>query len=232
MTSPCLTAGGLRFLGHRLPAADLGLSSEDGRAYWPRGQTATGLPCSALVRRDGVGCLLYCGALVSAAAAGAACRPLARSSPWLSTIVFRRPSMTQPQQRFTRVHPSRLSLARFLRMVRSLLGLHLPAFARFVTWRLRRSGTGLDTRQGHGDSVMTTHRVRLHVATSPQNRTGTFQRIRLKHRTTLQRRSAVAPSGEQPERYYGRAGSRGEDRWWQQHQLRPLRPCRHFCITA
>ena len=83
---------------------------------------------------------------------------------------FRRPSMTQPQQRFTRVHPVRLSLARFPRMVRSRLGLHLPAFARFVTWRLRRSGTGLDTRQGHGDSAMTTHRVRLHVATSPQNR--------------------------------------------------------------
>src|SRR5262249_38848173 len=56
--------------------------------------------------------------------------PLARSSPWLPTIPFRRPSVTQPQQRFTRVHPARLSLARFLRMVRSPLGLHLPAFAR------------------------------------------------------------------------------------------------------
>src|SRR6516164_7036301 len=103
MTSPCLTAGGLRFLGHRVPAAGLGRPSEDRRAYWPVGQTATGLPCSALVRRDGVGCLLYRGAVVSAAAAGAACRPYARSSPWLSTIVFRRPSMTQPQQRFTHV---------------------------------------------------------------------------------------------------------------------------------
>src|SRR6516164_5058487 len=82
MTSPCLTAGGLRFLGHRVPAAGLGRPSEDRRAYWPVGQTATGLPCSALVRRDGVGCLLYRGAVVSAAAAGAACRPYARSSPW------------------------------------------------------------------------------------------------------------------------------------------------------
>ena len=82
---------------------------------------------------------------------------------------FRRPSMTQPQQRFTHVHPVRLSLARFPRMVRSRLRLHLPAFARFVTWRLRRSGTGLDTRQGHGDSAMTTHRVRLHVATPPNS---------------------------------------------------------------
>src|SRR5262249_26912638 len=153
------------------PAAGLGLPSEDRRAYWPVGQTATGLPCSALVRRDGVGCLLYCGAGVSLAGAGAASSPLAQASPWLSTIVFRRPSMTQPQQRLTRVHPVRLSLARFPRMVRGPLGLHLPAVARFVTWRLRRSGTGSDTRQGHGDSAMTTHRVRLHVATPPKNRT-------------------------------------------------------------
>src|SRR5262249_50579314 len=96
MDSPCLSAGGLRFLGHRVPAAGLGLPSEDRRAYWPVGQTATGLPCSALVSSDGVGCLLYCGAGVSLAGAGAASSPLAQASPWLSTIVFRRPSMTQP----------------------------------------------------------------------------------------------------------------------------------------
>jgi len=102
---------------------------------------------------------------------GSGLPPLAQSSPWWSTIFFRRPSVTQPQRRLTCVHPSRLSLARFLRMVRSRLGLHLPAVARFVTWRLRRSGTGLDTRQSHGNSAMTTHRVRLHVATPPKNRT-------------------------------------------------------------
>src|SRR5262249_48647640 len=66
---------------------------------------------------------------------------------------LRRPSVTKPQWEFTRVHPSDLPLAWFARMVRARLGLHPPAFARFVTWRLRGSGTGLDT----GRDVATSH---------------------------------------------------------------------------
>jgi len=34
MDSPCLSAGGLRFLGHPVPAAGLGRPSEDRPAYW------------------------------------------------------------------------------------------------------------------------------------------------------------------------------------------------------
>ena len=47
MDSPCLSAGGICFLGHLVPAADLGRPSEDRPAYWPGGQTTTGLPRSA-----------------------------------------------------------------------------------------------------------------------------------------------------------------------------------------
>jgi hypothetical protein len=49
MDSPCLSAGGLRFLGHPVPAAGLSRPSEDRRAYWPAGQTASGFPRSAPV---------------------------------------------------------------------------------------------------------------------------------------------------------------------------------------
>src|SRR6516225_5189183 len=49
MNSPCLSAGGIRFLGHPVPAAGLGRPSEDRPAYWLGGQTASGLPRSAPV---------------------------------------------------------------------------------------------------------------------------------------------------------------------------------------
>jgi len=55
--------------------------------------------------------------------------------------------VTEPHRQFTCVHPSDLPLARFARMVRVCLGLHPSAVARFVTWRLQGSGTGLDTIQ-------------------------------------------------------------------------------------
>src|SRR5208337_5341916 len=58
---------------------------------------------------------------------------------------FRRPDLTEPRQKFTCIHPSDLPLARLARMVRVCLGHHPSAFARFVTWRLRGSGTGMDT---------------------------------------------------------------------------------------
>ncbi len=58
---------------------------------------------------------------------------------------FRRPVLTQPRQRFTRVHPCQLSLARLVRMVRSCLGLQPSAVARPVTGTLARFGN----RRGH-----------------------------------------------------------------------------------
>jgi hypothetical protein len=66
---------------------------------------------------------------------------------------FRRPSLTKPHRKLTCVHPSDLPLARLAWMVQAPLGLHPSAVARFVTWRLQGSGTGLDT----GWSVTTSH---------------------------------------------------------------------------
>jgi hypothetical protein len=60
MSSPRLSAGGIRFLDHRVPAEELGLPSEDRQAYWPEGQTSSGLPRSASVRYNRGGCRLYC----------------------------------------------------------------------------------------------------------------------------------------------------------------------------
>jgi hypothetical protein len=69
--------------------------------------------------------------------------------------------VTQPPQRFTRVRPSRLSLARWARMTRACLGLHPPAFACFVTWHLRGSGTDVDTHRDQGAQPLITLQVRL-----------------------------------------------------------------------
>lgn len=66
---------------------------------------------------------------------------------------LRRHSLTKPPRKLTCVHPSDLPLARFAWMVQALLGLHPSAVARFVTWRLQGSGTGLDT----GWSMTTSH---------------------------------------------------------------------------
>ena len=78
MDSPCLSAGGIRFLNLRVPAGELGLASEDRLAYRVCARTTTGLPRSAPVRHDRGGCCLYSGAVVSAL------EPVRRSSPLLS----------------------------------------------------------------------------------------------------------------------------------------------------
>jgi hypothetical protein len=65
MTSPCLSAGGLRFLGHLVPAAGLGRPSEDRPAYWLGTRPQRGCRVPHLMRSDGGGRLLYCGAGVS-----------------------------------------------------------------------------------------------------------------------------------------------------------------------
>ena len=78
MDSPCLSAGGIRFLNLRVPAGELGLASEDRLAYRVCARTTTGLPRSAPVRHDRGGCCLYSGAVVSAL------EPVRRSSPLLA----------------------------------------------------------------------------------------------------------------------------------------------------
>jgi len=76
MDSPCLSAGGIRFLNLRVPAGELGLASEDRLAYRACARTTTGLPRSAPVRHDRGGCCLYSGAVVSVL------EPVRRSSPF------------------------------------------------------------------------------------------------------------------------------------------------------
>ena len=153
MSSPCLSAGGVRFLGHPVPAAGLGRPSEDRPAYWPPGQTASGLPRSAPVetRRGWVppilrdlgapACRVESGMPLPDQVAG----PGAWSVYRRVSRRLRRPFVTQPQRRFIGIHPSRLSLARLAWMVQARLGLHPSAVARHVTGALARVGN----RPGH-----------------------------------------------------------------------------------
>ena len=165
MDSPCLSAGGIRFLNLRVPAGELGRASEDRLAYRVCARTTTGLPRSAPVRHDRGGCCLYSGAVVSALEPVRRSSPLlARSSPFQPS--YRRPYVTEPHRQFTCVHPSALPLARFARMVRVCLGLHPSAVARFVTWRLQGSGTGLDTIQSRDNESRLLNLVQSRVATN------------------------------------------------------------------
>ena len=114
-------------------------------------QTAMGLPCFAPGRRDRRGCLLYPGVLVSrrdwfhVLTVSYRHGIWTRSSPSGLTIGFRRPQFTGPRRRFTGVHPSDLSLARFVWMVQTRLGHYPSAFARAVARTLAWVGN----RPGH-----------------------------------------------------------------------------------
>ena len=175
MDSPRLSAGGLRFLDLHVPAVEFRLPSEDRRAYWTCAQTTTGLPRFVPVRCDRGGCFLYSGV------AGVQMRGQGRRSlmagvfgSWLLTHYrrkrinhrFRRSSLTEPQQKFTCVHPSDLPLARWTWMVQAPLGLHPSAVARFIAWRLQGLGTWLDTSQEHDNESCSLKLARLRVAVS------------------------------------------------------------------
>ena len=165
MDSPRLSAGGIRFLDLHVPAVELRLPSEDRRAYWACAQTTTGLPRFAPVRYDRGGCFLYSGVVVSAHRTSSEVEstfdPLIAVSTILSATL-----VTEPHRKFTCVHPSDLPLARFARMVRVCLGLHPSAVARFVTWRLQGSGTGLDTIQSRDNESRLLKLVQTRVATN------------------------------------------------------------------
>ena len=150
MNSPCLSAGGVCFLDLPVPAERFGLPC--GRLTGDR-RISSGLPCSASDEvRLGWASLLP---------RGRWCPRMALRGPWSTADFrsafptrhcrfdhqFRQPFLTRPRQRFTCVRPSSLSLARSALVVKARLGHYPSAFARFVTWRLRGSGTGLDTGQ-------------------------------------------------------------------------------------
>ncbi len=140
-------------LGPSCSRCGLGPSFRRSSGLLAQGQTASGLPRSAPVemRRERVPPILR------DLGAPAYCKesdtplPDRRLGPGSWSIYrrvshrLRRPFVTQPPRRFTRVHPSRLSLARLAWMVQAALGLHPPAFARPVTEALARVGN----RPGH-----------------------------------------------------------------------------------
>src|SRR5206468_4098065 len=124
----------------------------------------------------------------------------------------RRPHVTEPQWRFARAHPSDLPLARLALVVRVRLGHHPSAFARFVTWRLRGSGNGLDTGRGRGTEPRPLISERLRVATFS---TSTFRTHRpiangnlAPQKTTPRRRTGPDPHGCET------VGSGRQARWW------------------
>ena len=163
MNSPCLSAGGLRFLGLLVPAVGLGLPSEDRQACWPvRARPQRGYHVPHQLRRDGRVGASYTARSLGAPAAcrrrHALTRRRTRSGSWPShrrvSHRLRRPFVTQPQRRFICIHPSRLSLTRLAWMVQARLGPHPSAFARHVTGAaLRGPGTDMGTNRGRGDSA-------------------------------------------------------------------------------
>src|SRR5262249_48405020 len=112
MPSPCLSAGGLCFLDLHVPAVELGLSSEDRRAYWtcrPDHNGVTAFHTSE--KRSGWVLPVLRGRGVLARAGGV--RVTLGAQYRRGNHRFRRPSLTKPHRQFTRVHPSDLPLARF-----------------------------------------------------------------------------------------------------------------------
>ncbi len=83
--------------------------------------TPSGLSRSACVSCDRGGCRLYSGAEVSLSHTVWLCDLLCPLPPYQPS--FGGQQLTEPQRRFTRVHPSGLSLARLATMVRPPLGL-------------------------------------------------------------------------------------------------------------
>jgi hypothetical protein len=131
MPSRCLSAAGLRFLDHPLPTGDFRRSCVRPTDL---GQTPSGFPRSAPLRADWGGCLLYSGGMVSLPAT-CGNRPPSKHgydlscfcptiAVWVSHRV-RQLQITEPQRRFTSVHPSSLSLAWVVLMTNTALGLCL-----------------------------------------------------------------------------------------------------------
>ncbi len=108
---PCLTAGGLRFLGHLVPAAAWAGLPKIGRPTGPEARPQRGCRVPLPERCDGGGRLLYCGAWVSVSRLWPGAGPVARHRRDCHRGSGDQ-TVTQPRRRFTGVRPCRLSLAR------------------------------------------------------------------------------------------------------------------------
>src|ERR1043166_1806797 len=129
MPSRCLSATGFRFLALPVPTEP---SSHSYGGCTDHGQIPLGLPRSAPSRPNWGGCLLYSGGVVSAPATCGNRRSLQHGPdrpclcPSIAVLLshrVRQLQFTEPQQRFTTVHPSSLSLARVLLMTNVTLRL-------------------------------------------------------------------------------------------------------------
>ena len=118
MDSPCLSAGGLRFSDHHVPAEGLGRPSEDRSAYRQRTGPQRGCRVPHRPRPGGGGALSTAGSgcprgLLGEPTFAVPLRRRHRPDPSLPRQPsLRQPVMTQPRQGFTRVRPSHLPLAR------------------------------------------------------------------------------------------------------------------------
>jgi hypothetical protein len=177
MPSRCLSAAGLRFVDHPVPTEDFR------RSYvWPtdRGQTSLGFPRSAPSSCDWGGCLLYSGVVVSLLRG--VCEPLATETwilppclcPSIAVLVshrVRQLQITEPQRRFTAVHPSSLSLAWMTLMTNVLLGLCLSLQTRSLLRTPGESGNRLWTQAWMRPLFRITRLVRPRVAPTPMAKT-------------------------------------------------------------
>lgn len=162
MDSPYLSVDGIRLLGLPVPAAALGLPSEDRRAYRP--ETGPQRGCRVPHQRDTIGEGAFYTPGPGCPRSGKCRTGVPGPTIAVSNHRFRRLAITEPRRRFTFVRPSNLPLARRALMVKVRLGHFPPALVCFVTWHLRGAGTSLDTNWSRNNELRPLVLVRLHVA--------------------------------------------------------------------
>ena len=171
MPSRCLSAAGFRFLDRPVPTGDF-------RRSYVRptdlSQTPWGLPRSAPSSCDWGGCLLYSGGVVSVQVTCGNHLPLKQvlpaSAPLLpswSIIVSGNFQITEPQRRFTSVHPSSLSLAWGELMTNPPLGLCLSRQTPPLLAAPGETGNRLWTHAWMRPFLRITRLVRPRVAPTP-----------------------------------------------------------------
>lgn len=178
-SSRCLSAAGVRFLGHPVPARGLGLPRSRLTAQSPE-RTPSGFPRSTQLRYDRGGRPLYPGdggVLPVGGSLSDRHPPLLSGQPLHSAedSVWRSPNVTRHHQGFTCVHPSGLPLACGPRTDREPLGVFFELRTPPLPVTHVEAGTGLGHWPGSTPSTSveppigaTTQTVRPRVAPSPR----------------------------------------------------------------
>ena len=161
--SCCLSAAGVRFSGHPVPAGELGLPHGRLTALSQR-RTLSGFPRSTLTRFDRVGCLLYPGD--GGAHPGPDAVPGQRlplhngESLHSATASHHGATIHEASTKVHAIHPSGLPLARDPRMGREVLRLSPRASHPAVT---------SNARQGRGQASSTRPELRRRPHVGPPN---------------------------------------------------------------